>query len=68
MSLNAKRIIVAVLSFLFLITLIVVAWVEGLKKRAGAEPVPVTTNPATTAPTRRRQPSPPNGTTAAMPG
>ncbi|MCP4199866.1 MAG: hydroxylamine oxidoreductase [Proteobacteria bacterium] len=41
MSLNAKRIIVALLSFLFLITLIVVAWVEGVRERLGADPVPV---------------------------
>ncbi|MBW1807449.1 MAG: hypothetical protein JRJ87_04595 [Deltaproteobacteria bacterium] len=41
MSLNAKRIIVAVLSFLFLITLVIVAWVEGLKERVQAEPDPV---------------------------
>ena len=41
MSLNVKRIIVAVLSFMFLITLIIVAWVEGLKERIGAEPIPV---------------------------
>ncbi|MHC4605354.1 MAG: multiheme c-type cytochrome [Planctomycetota bacterium] len=41
MSLNAKRIIVAVLSFLFLLVLIVVAWVEGLKERIEPEPEPV---------------------------
>ncbi len=41
MSLNTKRIIVALLSFLFLITLIVVAWVEGLKQRLETEPSPV---------------------------
>jgi hypothetical protein len=41
MSLNAKRIIVAALSFLFLITLIVVAWVEGLRERIEGEPIPV---------------------------
>ncbi len=43
MSLNAKRIIVAILSFLFLVTLIVVAWVEGLKQRVETEPTPVMT-------------------------
>lgn len=41
MSLNFKRIIVAILSFLFLLTLIVVAWVEGLKQRVQAKPEPV---------------------------
>jgi len=43
MSLNAKRIIVGLLSFLFLITLIIVAWVEGLKERVGVELEPVLT-------------------------
>ncbi len=41
MSLNAKRIIVGLLSFLFLITLIVVAWVEGLQQRLADDPIPV---------------------------
>ncbi|MDJ0762697.1 MAG: multiheme c-type cytochrome [Myxococcota bacterium] len=41
MSLNAKRIVVALLSFLFLVTLIVVAWVEGVRERLVDEAVPV---------------------------
>ncbi len=41
MSLNAKRIIVALLSFLFLVSLLIVAWVEGLKQRIEQEPEPV---------------------------
>jgi hypothetical protein len=36
-----KRIIVAILSLLFLAALIVVAWTEGLKQRLEPEPVPV---------------------------
>ena len=41
MSLNAKRIIVGLLSFAFLATLIIVAWVEGLKQRVDPRPEPV---------------------------
>ena len=41
MSLNAKRIIVAILSLLFLVTLIIVAWVEGLKVRLTGKAEPV---------------------------
>ncbi len=41
MSLNAKRIIVALLSFLFLVALLIVAWVEGLKQRVDDTPEPV---------------------------
>jgi hypothetical protein len=40
-SLNAKRIIVGLLSFAFLATLIIVAWVEGLKQRVDPKPEPV---------------------------
>ncbi len=38
MSLEAKRIVIALLSFLFLASLIVVAWVEGGKERFDPEP------------------------------
>ena len=41
MSLDAKRIIVAVLSLLFLVSLLIVAWVEGGKKREAVRPEPV---------------------------
>ncbi len=41
MSLNFKRVIVAVLSVLFLVALLIVAWVEGLKERVEVEPKPV---------------------------
>ncbi len=41
MSLNMKRIVVAALSFLFLIALLIVAWVEGLKEHVVADPEPV---------------------------
>ena len=40
MSLNFKRVIVAVLSVLFLVALLIVAWVEGLKERVQADPEP----------------------------
>ena len=40
MSLNFKRVIVAVLSVLFLVALLIVAWVEGLKERVEADPEP----------------------------
>jgi hydroxylamine dehydrogenase len=39
-SLNFKRIIVALLSMLFLASLLIVAWVEGLKERVAQEPEP----------------------------
>ena len=40
MSLNFKRIIVAALSLLFLVALLIVAWVEGLKERVDPDPEP----------------------------
>jgi hydroxylamine dehydrogenase len=40
LSLNFKRIIVAGLSFIFLIALLMVAWVEGLKERVERDPEP----------------------------
>ena len=40
MSLNFKRVIVAMLSMLFLAALLIVAWVEGLKERVAQEPEP----------------------------
>ena len=41
MSLNAKRVIVGLLSFAFLAALLIVAWVEGLKTRVDPTPEPV---------------------------
>ncbi len=38
MSLEAKRVVVAILSFLFLGSLLIVAWVEGGKQRLAPEP------------------------------
>ena len=40
MSLNFKRIIVAALSMLFLVALLIVAWMEGLKERVVQDPEP----------------------------
>ncbi len=44
MTLEAKRVVVGLLSFAFLASLIVVAWVEGLKTRVNPEPEPVLTD------------------------
>ena len=43
MSLDAKRIVIAVLSFFFLASLLLVAWRETLKQRAEEEPKPIVT-------------------------
>jgi hypothetical protein len=41
MSLQGKRAIVAILSIFFLVSLLIVAWIEGGKQRVSGKPVPV---------------------------